>query len=57
MHHKFAVFDNSSLVTGSYNWTRSAAEYNEENIVVLYNSALITRFVKESERLWKSLEK
>jgi len=57
MHHKFAVFDKSSLVTGSYNWTRSAAEYNEENIVVLYNSALITRFVKEFERLWKSLEK
>jgi len=56
MHHKFAVFDNSSLVTGSYNWTRSAAEYNEENIVVLYDTTLIKRFVEEFGRLWKSLE-
>ena len=25
MHHKFALFDDAILATGSYNWTRSAA--------------------------------
>ena len=30
MHHKFAVFDSKLLVSGSYNWTRSAADRNEE---------------------------
>src|SRR6478735_8584612 len=30
MHHKFAIFDGAWLVNGSYNWTRSAADYNAE---------------------------
>ena len=30
MHHKFAVVDGKSVVTGSYNWTKSAAEFNQE---------------------------
>ena len=33
MHHKYAVFDGKLLLTGSYNWTRSAARNNEENFV------------------------
>jgi cardiolipin hydrolase len=28
MHHKFAIFDNSSLINGSFNWTRSATIKN-----------------------------
>src|SRR5687768_14672455 len=34
MHHKFALLDNQTLLTGSYNWTRSAARYNHENLIV-----------------------
>ena len=40
MHHKFAVFDSRTLLTGSYNWTRSAARDNEENLVVLSDRKL-----------------
>lgn len=30
-HNKFAVFDDSYVVSGSYNWTKNASIYNSEN--------------------------
>lgn len=56
MHHKFAIFDNATCVTGSYNWTRSAAEYNEENIVVQYDRSLVHQFRDVFDTLWKTLK-
>lgn len=56
MHHKFALFDSDTLLTGSYNWTRSAAESNEENIVVSDDRALVKQFVRQFERLWDSMK-
>lgn len=56
MHHKFALFDGTRLLTGSYNWTRSAAAYNEENLIVTDNRELIAGFDAEFERLWKVCE-
>ncbi len=53
MHHKFALFDRKQLLTGSYNWTRSAAQYNEENYIITDDRALLVPFEKEFERLWK----
>jgi len=55
MHHKFAIFDKSRVATGSYNWTRSAAEYNEENLVVAYDTGLVRQFGDEFQKLWDSL--
>lgn len=52
MHHKFAIFDRRTLVTGSYNWTRSAAEYNEENMLVTYDAPSLSQFQKVYEKLW-----
>ena len=37
VHHKFCLIDDNHLITGSYNWTYSAENYNEENIIVLKN--------------------
>lgn len=55
MHHKFAVFDGDVAVTGSYNWTRGAAERNLENIVVTDDARLVKPFRDEFERLWDVL--
>jgi phosphatidylserine/phosphatidylglycerophosphate/cardiolipin synthase-like enzyme len=44
MHHKFAIFDEAILLNGSFNWTRSATEFNQENIVVSYERNLIEQF-------------
>ena len=56
MHHKFAVFDGRLAVTGSYNWTRGAAERNHENLVILDDPRIVPRFVDEFERLWAQFE-
>ena len=55
MHHKFAVFDRSTLMTGSYNWTRGAAEPNCENIITTGDRRLVAAFLAEFERLWDAL--
>jgi mitochondrial cardiolipin hydrolase len=56
MHHKFALFDDTQLVTGSYNWTRSAAMYNEENLIVVEDKRLTTKFARQFEQLWENLK-
>ena len=55
MHHKFVVFDGDLLATGSYNWTRSAARYNRENVLVTSEPRLVSRFDAEFVRLWGEL--
>ncbi len=52
MHHKFMVVDGSSVLTGSYNWTRSAAKYNHENILLTKEDGVVISFLKEFEKLW-----
>jgi phosphatidylserine/phosphatidylglycerophosphate/cardiolipin synthase-like enzyme len=39
MHHKLLLIDGRVLVTGSYNFTRSAEESNDENVVILFSPA------------------
>lgn len=55
MHHKFAVLDGATLLNGSYNWTRSASAFNEENLVVSSEPALVQSFARHFARLWDGL--
>lgn len=55
MHHKFAIFDGRKLLNGSYNWTRSAGQYNEENLVISNDSQLVAQFSAQFEMLWQNL--
>jgi phosphatidylserine/phosphatidylglycerophosphate/cardiolipin synthase-like enzyme len=52
MHHKFALIDAHTLVNGSFNWTRSASEYNQENILVTNEHLLVAAYREEFEKLW-----
>jgi phosphatidylserine/phosphatidylglycerophosphate/cardiolipin synthase-like enzyme len=52
MHHKFALFDAQTVLTGSYNWTRGAAMNNEENLIVTSDDRLVRAFQGEFDRLW-----
>jgi mitochondrial cardiolipin hydrolase len=57
MHHKFAIFDETRVLTGSYNWTRSAAMYNHENILVTDNLSIVQDYSREFDRLWEGMMK
>lgn len=55
MHHKFAVLDGVTLLNGSYNWTRSAGSFNEENLVVSSEPKLVQSFARHFEEMWSAL--
>jgi len=55
MHHKFCIIDKTILITGSYNWTRSAAERNQENILVTTEEEVTKSYLREFEKLWDNL--
>jgi cardiolipin hydrolase len=55
MHHKFAIIDGCRILTGSYNWTRSAATGNHENLIITDDDRMVTAFQAEFESLWTEL--
>ena len=57
MHHKFALIDGHTLVNGSFNWTRSASDFNHENILVTNEPLLVAAYVNEFEELWKKFNR
>jgi phosphatidylserine/phosphatidylglycerophosphate/cardiolipin synthase-like enzyme len=57
MHHKFMIADLHTLITGSYNWTLSAARYNHENILLTREANVIKSFASEFDKLWSEMKK
>lgn len=55
MHNKFAVIDGKSLLTGSFNWTRTAEEKNEENMLIITGEpSLIGAYERRFAYLWET---
>ncbi|MFA5306353.1 MAG: phospholipase D-like domain-containing protein [Candidatus Babeliales bacterium] len=50
MHNKFAIIDNK-VWTGSFNWTKSANEKNQENVILTDNADVRIRFERHFQRL------
>jgi phosphatidylserine/phosphatidylglycerophosphate/cardiolipin synthase-like enzyme len=53
MHHKVLIIDGEIVVTGSYNFSASAEEHNDENTLVIYDSALAELYMDEFWRVWE----
>ncbi|MGB1775584.1 MAG: phospholipase D-like domain-containing protein, partial [Synechococcus sp.] len=47
LHHKFAVIDNKTVITGSFNWSPSAAHTNDETLLVIHSPQLAKQFTRE----------
>jgi len=52
MHHKVAIIDGYIVLIGSFNWTSSADEKNNENLLVIRSAELAKVFEKEFQRIW-----
>lgn len=50
VHHKVFIVDGNTVITGSYNPTRSADEKNDENIVIIRDPQIAQQFEREFER-------
>lgn len=57
MHHKFAIFDGRLMVTGSFNWTRSAVESNQDSFIVSDEPVLVESYSREFQHLWSLFDR
>lgn len=57
MHHKVMIVDEKIVVTGSYNWSWSAENRNDENLIVILGSEAAAIYEAEFESLWSGAEK
>lgn len=52
MHHKVIIIDQAIVITGSYNFSRNAADYNDENVLILHSAEIAGQYTAEFERVY-----
>jgi len=52
LHHKFGLVDQSTVITGSHNWSNTANFTNDETLMVIQNSTVAAHYLREFERLF-----
>jgi hypothetical protein len=53
MHHKVIILDDSTVITGSYNFSRNAEERNDENTLVIHSPEMARLYLEEFERVFE----
>lgn len=56
MHHKVMVIDGQIVVMGSYNFSASAENTNDENVIVIYNPDIAAQYLQEFQRVYASAQ-
>jgi cardiolipin hydrolase len=54
MHHKVAIIDGYIVLIGSFNWTDSADEENNEDLLVIRSHDLASDLEQEFQRIWNT---
>lgn len=57
MHHKVFIIDEQIVVMGSYNFSQSAEERNDENLLIIYNPDIARQFVLEFMRVQEQAQR
>jgi phosphatidylserine/phosphatidylglycerophosphate/cardiolipin synthase-like enzyme len=52
MHDKIAIIDHAVVLTGSFNWTATAENSNNENLIVIHSVEVASRYESEFQRIW-----
>ncbi len=52
LHHKVMIIDKKITILGSYNFTRWANSNNDENIIIIKNSAISSSYLEEFSRVY-----
>ena len=52
MHHKVIVIDEAIVITGSYNFSASAENKNDENTLIIHNREIAARYLEEFRRVY-----
>jgi len=52
MHHKVAIIDDKIIITGSYNYSQSAEDRNDENLIVIADQEIAELYEQEFQRIW-----
>lgn len=53
LHHKVFIIDDHTVVTGSFNFSSSATDSNDENLLIMRDPDLAALFIAEFERRWR----
>lgn len=53
LHHKFALIDNYTIITGSHNWSNAANHLNDETLLIIYNPLIAQHFRREFDQLYQ----
>lgn len=56
MHHKVLIIDRQIVAVGSYNFTRNAEEFNDENMLIIRDAALAEQFLQVYEELYTAAD-
>jgi phosphatidylserine/phosphatidylglycerophosphate/cardiolipin synthase-like enzyme len=56
MHHKVILIDGNTVITGSYNFSRSAEDFNDENVIIVHNAELTADYLVEFNRIFDRAE-
>ena len=57
MHHKFGIIDSRIIFTGSFNWTYTASNHNQENLLITTNYDIVNQYKVQYEQLWNEMFK
>jgi phosphatidylserine/phosphatidylglycerophosphate/cardiolipin synthase-like enzyme len=52
MHHKVFIIDEKIVAFGSYNFSRSAEESNDEDLLIIHDADIAKQFMEEFQRVW-----
>ncbi len=54
LHHKFAIIDRRTVITGSHNWSNAANYHNDETLLIIQDNPIVAaHFDREFDRLYE----